>query len=101
MKVEVKLINEKGRDIPAKERTSMPTYRGLLRINERRSPGLGRIVPTAQLVSITDGSLSPLLPELHDAMVLYVRNEQMRIRGFEHVGGVQYGQTWDIKVQKC
>ena len=98
MKVEVQLVNEKGRGLLARERTGMPVYRGILRIQEARSHELGRITPTAQLVSGTDSCELPVVPALSDAAVLFLRNGQMRIRGFEVVGGVQYGQTWDVKV---
>lgn len=98
MKVEVQLINEKGRSVSAPERSSLPTYRGVLRIQEGRNQSLGRVVVTAELLSRTDGSQPPLVPTLHDAGVLYVCDNQMRIRGFEVVDGAQYGQTWDVKV---
>jgi hypothetical protein len=52
----------------------------------------------AHLVSSTDGADTPLLPALHDASMLFVEGEKIRVRGFELVDGVQYGQTWDIKV---
>jgi acyl-CoA hydrolase len=98
MKVEVQLVNEKGRSLPARERTSMPVYRGILSIQEARSHELGRITPTAQLVSGTDGTGLPLLPALSDAALLFLTQGQMRVRGFECVDGVQYGQTWDVRV---
>lgn len=98
MQVEVQLVNEKGRGLPARERTGMPTYRGKLRIHEMRNHELGRITPTAQLISVTGGCELPLVPALNDAAVLSLQHGQMRIRGFEFVDGVQYGQTWDVKV---
>lgn len=98
MKVEVQLINEKGRSVPSKQRATMPVYRGNLRIHEARVPALGRITACAHLVSDKDGLEPPLLPVLTDAAVLYVHKGQMRIRGFEVVDGAQYGQTWDVKV---
>ncbi len=98
MKVEVQMVNEKGRGIPAKERTTMPKYRGVLRIHEDRSQALGRITPTARLLSATDGVELPLVPALHDAAVLFLKDGRMRVRGFEFVEGVQFGQTWDVTV---
>jgi hypothetical protein len=98
MKVEVKLVNERGRSIPAKERRAMSTYRGVLRMNESRNHGLGRICVTAQLLSVTESNEMPVLPELLDATVLFLRDGQMRVRGFELREGVQYGQTWDVRV---
>lgn len=98
MKVEVQMVNEKGRGLSAKERTSMPKYRGVLRIHEDRSQELGRIMPTARLLSATDGAELPLVPALHDAAVLFLADGRMRVRGFEFIEGVQFGQTWDVKV---
>lgn len=99
MKVAVQLINEKGRGIPSKDRPRMPTYRGVLRMRQVRSPSFGRVVVTAELLPQTDSSGLPLLPALLDAGILFLAEGQMRIRGFELVEGAQYGQTWDVRVQ--
>ncbi len=98
MKVEIQLVNEKGRSIPKKERNGMPKYRGVLHIREARNHALGRIAVTAELRSGTDGDETALVPALFDASVLFLLKGQMRIRGFELVGGIQYGQTWDVRV---
>lgn len=98
MKVEVQLVNERGRPVTAKQRAAMPKYRRVLQVNEERVQALGRAVVTAQLLSETDGTHSPVLPVLHDASMLFVLGDQIRVRGFELVEGVQYGQTWDIRV---
>lgn len=98
MKVEVRLVNEKGRGIQARDRAGKPKYCGVLQVREERVQSLGRAVVIAHLVSSTDGVDTPLLPALHDASMLFVRGGQIRVRGFEMVDGIQYGQTWDIKV---
>lgn len=98
MKAEVQLLNEKGRPVSTKDRKKLPTYRGRLRIHESRSGELGRITPMAVLVSDIDTTDTPLVPVLHDAVVLYVKDSVMRVRGFEMVGGAQFGQTWHVKV---
>jgi hypothetical protein len=98
VKAEVQLLNEKGRPLPVKERKLLPTYRGRLRFHEARSGELGRITPMAVLVSDIDTTATPLVPSLHDAAVLFVKDGVMRMRGFEVVDGAQYGQTWHIKV---
>lgn len=98
MKVEVQLVNEKGRGIPTKERASMQTYRGELQMHEARCHELGRIVVTAELRSGTDGDETVLVPTLFEAGVLFMSKERMRVRGTEFVGGIQYGQTWDVRV---
>jgi hypothetical protein len=98
MKAAVQLINQRGSAIPARQRAAMPVYKGVLHIREARVPALGRIVATAELYSSTESVKQPLIPMLMDADVLFLRDTQMRIRGFEYVDGIQYGQTWDIKV---
>jgi hypothetical protein len=98
MKVEVQLINESGRSIAAKDRASMKKYRGYLRIQEARSQALGRIVLMTDLLSATGDADDAMLPTLHDTNVIYLSKGTMRIRGFEVINGIQYGQTWDLKV---
>lgn len=98
MKAEIQMLNEKGRPLPPKERKLMPRYHGQLRIHEMRSGELGRITPVAQLLSPTDSTEAHVLPALHDATVLFFKDGQMRIRGFELVDGAQFGQTWDVRV---
>jgi hypothetical protein len=101
MRVEVKPVNVKGKPVPAKERKAAPTYSGMLRLHEVRSHELGRMTPTAFLLSVTDSAELSLLPQLQDAAVLYVHDGRMRVRGFEVVDGIQYGQTWDVTVAAC
>ena len=101
MKVEVQLVNEKGCPIPTRERQSMPKYCGTMHVRESRVHALGRILPIAELYSETDKAKQQLVPMLHDADVLFLLKNQMRIRGFEIVEGVQYGQVWDVRVQPC
>ncbi len=98
MKAAVQLINQRGSAVPVRQRAAMPVYRGVLHIREARVPALGRIVATAELYSSTEPVPQPLIPMLLDADVLFLKDSQMRIRGFEYVDGIQYGQTWDIRV---
>lgn len=98
MKVEVQPINERGRAVPARKRVALPKYLGVLSVSEERVHDLGRSVVLARLLSATDGAETPILPALHDAAILYVNGPQLRVRGFELVEGVQYGQTWDVRV---
>lgn len=101
MKVEAQMINELGKSIPTRQRESQPQYRGRLRIREARSDAIGRIVTTADLISLTDGADSSVVPTLHDVNAIYLESGKMRIGGFEIVGGAQYGQVWDPKVSQC
>ena len=97
MKVEIQLVNEQGRGIPTKDRATMPRYRGVLRIQETRCHELGRTVTTAELRSGTDGDETAQIPALFEALVLFLSKGQMRVRGVEFVGGIQYAQTWDVR----
>lgn len=101
MKVEVQQLFEEGRAIPRKESPARPRYRGRLSLGERRHSELGRIALTAELQSLTDSTGSSVLPPLLDAAVIYVDKRQLRIRGFETMNGLTYGQVWDIEVAEC
>ena len=39
-----------------------------------------------------------ILIELYDAVLLWADGKKMRMRGFEDIDNVQYGQTWEIEV---
>jgi hypothetical protein len=98
MKVEVKLLNDKGSPVPAAALKSQKRYLGALGMAEARSSVFGRSVMVAHLRSASD---EDLLPMLHDAVVLRLEGDRIRIRGVEILNGVHYGQTWDMKVVKC
>jgi hypothetical protein len=36
--------------------------------------------------------------EIHDAAVLSLEKDKMRIRGFEEIKGVQFAQVWDVEI---
>ena len=59
---------------------------------------MGRIVTTADLISLTDGADSSVVPTLHDVNAINLESGKMRIGGFEIVAGAHYGQVWDLKV---
>ena len=98
MKVEVKLLNDKGRPVPGAALRTQKRYTGELSLAEVRSAEFGRILVAASLLS---PDKEDLLPRLHDAVVLRVEGERMRIRGVETLSGAQHGQTWDVKVATC
>ncbi len=58
---------------------------------------LGRVVTTAHVIDTVDNIESTLI-ELYDVTLLWIDGKQMRLRGFEDVEGVQYGQTWDVEL---
>lgn len=101
MKVEVQLLSAKGRAVPRSMHRSLRRYTGVFTLREARSTELGRASLVASLHSGTDAPSEPLLPLLHDAMVLHVEGGRLRVRGFEFLEGVQLGQTWDVRVLLC
>lgn len=101
MKVEVKLLSEKGRAVPRAFQQTRRRYTGSFTLQERRCTQLGRSSIVANLHSTLDGASEPVLPPLHDAAVIHAEGGRMRVRGFEMLDGMQLGQTWDVKVLSC
>lgn len=98
MRAKVQCLYERGRALTKQQRSAMPTYQGELRFHEARSQHLGRITPSAKLVSTVDGTESEVVPDLYDAAVVFMRNRTIRVRGFEMRDGIVYAQTWDVEV---
>lgn len=97
MKVKVRPINVNGRPEFKKQRERREVYAGELKVHEDRLPDLGRSTTTARVVSMVDSVESTLL-QIHDAVLLWVDKDLMRIRGFEDVDGVQFSQTWEVEL---
>lgn len=97
MKVKVRPINVNGRPLFKRERERREVYAGELKVHDDRLPDLGRSTTTARVVSMVDNVESPLLL-MHDAVLLWVDKDLMRIRGFEDVDGVQFSQLWEVEV---
>lgn len=100
MRAEVQPINEKGRFLRTKARHSMAKYIGTLSVAEARDTHLQRTTRVARLISLIDGNITDVLPALHDAQVLYIKDNRMRMRGFEVIDELEYGQVWDIFLSK-
>lgn len=98
MKVEVRPINVKGKPLSKREREKFPAHVGKLRVQENRLHKFGRALMSALLVNVIDDVESLVLPELFDAAVIWMNDQQIRIRGFEEIDGYQHAQTWDIRV---
>jgi hypothetical protein len=98
MRVEIRPIYHCGKPLPKAQRQKEPAYRGKLSIAENRLHAYGRVVTCARLTSITDGIATALLPELTDVQILWLDEDQIRLRGNEQVDGVEFAQTWDVKV---
>lgn len=98
MRVEVRPLSVQGVPLYTSQHKRLPAIVGKLRIAENRLHRLGRVVLCASLTSTSDGLDTELLPELTDAQVIWAEDGFMRIRGVEQVNGVQYAQTWNLKV---
>lgn len=101
MKVEVKLLSEKGRAVPRAMHRTRRSYTGAFTLQEARSSELGRSCFVANLHSNLDGQTEPVLPPLLDATVIHAEGGRLRVRGFEMLDGLQLGQTWEVKVLPC
>ena len=101
MRVEVKLLSDKGRAVPGAQLRSQRRFNGAFALRETRSSALGRTLLVATLQSVSDGETEPLLPPLHDAAVIHAEGGRLRVRGFELLDGQQLGQTWDVRVLSC
>ena len=97
MRVKIRPLNEKGRPTPKSARIAMETYEGELSLREDRSTALGRAYLLVVLTDLTEGNQT-VVRSMKDAMVLWIGERAMRIRGFEEIGGAQYGQTWEVEV---
>lgn len=97
MRVKVRPINVAGRPLFARERERREVFAGELKVMENRIHPLGRVVTTARVIDTVDNVESTLI-ELYDVTLLWIDGRQMRLRGFEDVEGVQYGQTWDVEM---
>jgi hypothetical protein len=102
MRVKVRPLRKAGRLLWAGAAESKaPGYAGMLTIDEKRDPALGRTLARAKLTGISAGPDTDLLPELLDVQLLWAREQKMRLAGFERIDDVDYAQTWAIEVLPC
>ena len=102
MRVKVRLLRKDGRLLwtDATE-AKAPGHAGMLTIDQKRDPVLGRTLARAKLTCIAAGTDTDVLPELLDVQLLWAREQKMRLAGFERIGDVDYAQTWAIEVLPC
>lgn len=96
MQVKVRKINSKGKPLFSGNPTRQIVYPGRLKVMENRIHALGRVVVTASIIDSIDSNAATLI-ELYDAVLLWADEKRMRMRGFEDIDGIQYGQTWEIE----
>lgn len=102
MRVKIRILRKEGRLLwTSSTESKAPGHVGMLVIDEKRGPALGRTLTRAKLSSISAGSNIDLIPELLDVRVLWAREQKMRLAGFERVAKVDYAQTWAIEVLPC
>ncbi len=102
MRVKVRSLRKEGRLLwTSAAEARAPSYVGMLTVNEKRDPSLGRTMTRAKLTSIAAGSDTDLLPELLDVQLLWAGDQKMRLAGFEYIDNVAYAQTWSIEVAAC
>ncbi len=97
MRVRVRPINLRGQPLRKDERLEREVYEGRLALQEVRINDFGRALTRARVTDLLEGNEKVML-ELLDAVVIWIGEQSMRIRGFETVAGVQYGQTWDVEI---
>jgi hypothetical protein len=97
MHVTVRKLNSNGRPLFSKDPARQSVFAGKLKVIENRIHTLGRVVITARIIDTIDANGS-ILSEIYDVVLLWVDEKRMRMRGFEDINGVQYGQTWEIEV---
>ena len=98
MRVEVRPLNVLGKPLTRAQHQRLPASVGKLKVHEKRSTKLDRIVLCATLASVSDGLETELLPELGEAQLIWADDGILRLRGIEVIEGTQYGQTWVMKV---
>lgn len=102
MKVQIQLINERGRPLFTGERKHKAAkHTGELVLAQEHRPDYGRAALVAQLQDTRGGLREPIVPSLVDAQVLWVKDDQIRIRGTELVDGAEYAQAWAVTMLPC
>jgi hypothetical protein len=97
MRVQVRRLNSNGKPLFKDEPARQSVYSGNLKVVENRIHKQGRVVITASVIDAIDANAAILI-ELYDAVLLWADGKKMRMRGFEDIDNVQYGQTWEIEV---
>ena len=101
MRAEIRPINVRGKPLNKGLRESQAAVTGMLQVIERRLDALGRVTLCANLTDALNGLSTPKLPELANAELIWLSDDKMRLRGIEEVAGIQYAQTWDIRVLRA
>lgn len=98
MRVQVRPLRAKGRNLNRDELKDLPPFLGTLKVAEARDHELGRPVVRARLLDITTGTNADVLPELCDARLLWAEGKKWRLTGFERIDAADYMQTWSVEL---
>lgn len=96
MKVQVRPMRSRGRNMHNRELLARPPFVGDLSVAESRDHELGRSVMRARLMDESSGN--DILPELDDALLLWVSKNKLRFSGYERVEQAAYAQTWSVEM---
>jgi hypothetical protein len=97
MQVKVRPLNYQGRPLFKDELKLRDAYAGTIKVMENRVHRLGRVVTTATFTG-RQGDVDTVTLTLRDVNLLWMDKRKLRLRGFEDIDGVEYGQTWDIEI---
>lgn len=98
MRVLVRTLRLRGRNLTRDDLQTGPRHEGYLSVVEKRDIELGRPVVLARLVDSKSGIETDVLPELSDARLLWVESGKMRLTGLERIDKADYAQTWALEV---
>jgi hypothetical protein len=98
MRVHVRPLRLRGRNLNRDELKDFPPYMGVLKVAETRDHELGRPVVRARLIDPVAGTEADVLPELCDARLLWAEGTSMRLTGFERIEAADYMQTWTVEL---
>jgi hypothetical protein len=98
MRVQVKPLRLKGRNLHKSQVDGIPPRVGFLRIREVRDLELNRPVLQARLLDPTKTSEFDLLPALDDAKLLHLERGGLRLTGIERLPEMDVAQTWDVRL---
>ena len=98
MKVVASPYRSQGRLITRAVHRETPGVSGHLEIGEAKDHRLGRVQRTARLLSNHNGTEPDVLPALRDVQLLYLKDGEFTLAGYETLEGVDYQQTWLVRL---
>ncbi len=100
MRVKVRPLRRRGKNLPRSYVYEAPAHVGELSVSEARDHELARPVMRARLLDVT-GTEADLLPQLSDVELIWVRNNEIRLKGIERIDDMDVAQSWSVEVLGC